>query len=472
MIQRKRINGVDVSYVVANPAFDLIFAAHKTGATVKEIGQAEGATIAANINFADTRRGIPIGRLIVKGKVVSADIAKTTARDELYMLPDGSLHIGKAPAGALWAMQSSPRILKDGKSFTQESIERDQLDSSAWAGKAYRLAVGLTAARELVVARTHTKIDMDALEGVMLALGCVDALNGDGGGSAYLWPSDSGWGRKMGAALCIEEERKNDMTNPFKLIGDDKPELVIDFGHGGSDPGASNSAKGIVEKRITMSAGLKVAKRLRDHGVKLALTRDSDITLIPEHRTDLVKNSGAKYCLSIHVNAGGGDGAEVIHSIHNDGKLANAIASAIEEAGQNVRRVFCRAHPNNPKLDYYYMHRETGDVATQIVELFFLDSKATGPDSDLNEYKAEMDDWIEAIVRAYCQFTGREYTSPNTSEPEAPIDDLSGHWSEAAMREAIKDGVFGGFPDGTFRPDEPLTRAQYAVLRLREKEVK
>ncbi|MHA6481045.1 N-acetylmuramoyl-L-alanine amidase [Paenibacillus sp. strain BS8-2] len=54
-------------------------------------------------------------------------------------------------------------------------------------------------------------------------------------------------------------------------------------------------------------------------------------------------------------------------------------------------------------------------------------------------------------------------------QPTKPIDDKTGHWAEAAIREAIDDGAFAGFPDGSFRPDEPLTRAQYAVIRSREK---
>jgi len=42
-------------------------------------------------------------------------------------------------------------------------------------------------------------------------------------------------------------------------------------------------------------------------------------------------------------------------------------------------------------------------------------------------------------------------------------------WYAKGVIEGVKDGVISGFPDGTFRPNEPLTRAQYAVIRMLEK---
>ena len=50
-------------------------------------------------------------------------------------------------------------------------------------------------------------------------------------------------------------------------------------------------------------------------------------------------------------------------------------------------------------------------------------------------------------------------------EYDAPAD-YDGHWAEESIRWAIANGMMKGYPDGTFRPDEPVTRAQLAeVLR-------
>lgn len=42
-------------------------------------------------------------------------------------------------------------------------------------------------------------------------------------------------------------------------------------------------------------------------------------------------------------------------------------------------------------------------------------------------------------------------------------------WSAEAIDEAVKDGIIAGFPDGTFAPDQPLTREQIAVIWSRMK---
>lgn len=412
MIQKAKINGVNIELLIANPAADDIYAAHRTGATVKELAIAEKATAAVNANFADNGPGVPIGRLIIGGKTIIGDSFKTAMREELYMLPDGTLHIGKAPAGVLWALQGSPRIRSGGKNVIALSINRDVLDSSVWAGKAYRVAYGLNKARQLVIVKTLDKVELDDLDHIFAALGCDDAINFDGGGSAYLWPANSGWGRKMGAALIIKEGQKK-----MKLIGDQNPDLVIDPGHGGTDPGASGN--GIVEKQMTLDISLYQYKRFRELGVKVALTRDSDITLDSTPRATLVKNSGAKHCISNHINAADATaaaGVETIHSIHSDGKLAVALANSITAAGQPFRRVFDRRDSSG--RDYYYMHRLTGNVSTVIVEYGFCSNAA-----DAARLKANWQAYAEAAVKAYCDFVGRKYTAPKAPEPpEPPVD--------------------------------------------------
>lgn len=46
----------------------------------------------------------------------------------------------------------------------------------------------------------------------------------------------------------------------------------------------------------------------------------------------------------------------------------------------------------------------------------------------------------------------------------APFRDTFGHWAQAYIETLSSQGVLNGFPDGTFRPNEPVTRAQFATL--------
>lgn len=43
------------------------------------------------------------------------------------------------------------------------------------------------------------------------------------------------------------------------------------------------------------------------------------------------------------------------------------------------------------------------------------------------------------------------------------------HWAAAAILESAEKKLLAGFPDGSFKPDEPITRAQLAVVLMRLK---
>ena len=46
----------------------------------------------------------------------------------------------------------------------------------------------------------------------------------------------------------------------------------------------------------------------------------------------------------------------------------------------------------------------------------------------------------------------------------ASFTDISGHWAEGAINAMAEAGAVDGYPDGTFRPDEPVTRAEFAKI--------
>lgn len=46
------------------------------------------------------------------------------------------------------------------------------------------------------------------------------------------------------------------------------------------------------------------------------------------------------------------------------------------------------------------------------------------------------------------------------------LSDIHGHWAEDAIRQAVNEGWVNGYPDGTFRPDGSITRAEYTKMLL------
>lgn len=78
--------------------------------------------------------------------------------------------------------------------------------------------------------------------------------------------------------------------------------IVIDPGHGGTDPGAIGRT-GVTEKQLTLQIAMAVAERLRAAGYEVLLTREEDRTVSLQERTELANRVDGDLFLSIHVNA-------------------------------------------------------------------------------------------------------------------------------------------------------------------------
>jgi uncharacterized lipoprotein YddW (UPF0748 family) len=42
--------------------------------------------------------------------------------------------------------------------------------------------------------------------------------------------------------------------------------------------------------------------------------------------------------------------------------------------------------------------------------------------------------------------------------------DIQNHWAKSCIEALIQQGIVSGYPDGTFRPDQPVTRAEFAAM--------
>lgn len=87
--------------------------------------------------------------------------------------------------------------------------------------------------------------------------------------------------------------------------------VVIDAGHGGSDPGANGN--GIIEKDLTLLISKYMYDRLRELGIPVTMTRTTDETLDSKTRTNRIKDAYGTgtdvLVISNHINAGGGEGS-------------------------------------------------------------------------------------------------------------------------------------------------------------------
>lgn len=182
--------------------------------------------------------------------------------------------------------------------------------------------------------------------------------------------------------------------------------IVIDPGHGGTDPGASGN--GIVEKDLNLAISKYMYNRFRELGIPVKLTRDDDTTLSPSERTrtilDAYGNDPNVIVISNHINAGGGEGAEVIYALRNNSVLADLVLEEIGNTGQVLRETYQRRLPSNPSKDYYFIHRETGRTQPIIVEYGFLDTA-----SDATRLKNNYEEYAEAVVKAVVEYLNLGY---------------------------------------------------------------
>lgn len=180
--------------------------------------------------------------------------------------------------------------------------------------------------------------------------------------------------------------------------------IIIDPGHGGSDAGASGN--GIIEKDLTLAISKYMYNAFKKLNIPVAITRENDITLNPTDRVNKILNTYGNnpnvIVISNHINAGGGDGAEVIYALRNTDKLANLVLNSLEAAGQNVRKAYQKRLPSNTSKDYYFIHRETGKTEPIIVEYGFLDSKG----DDVNQLKTNYEKYAQAVVDAVAEYIG------------------------------------------------------------------
>ena len=185
--------------------------------------------------------------------------------------------------------------------------------------------------------------------------------------------------------------------------------VIIDPGHGGTDSGATGN--NLLEKDYNLLISKYMYDRFKELGIPVAITRDSDTTLSPTDRVNTILNkfgnSSDTILISNHVNSGGGEGAEVIYALRNKDTLARRILENIGATGQETRKYYQRRLPSDTSKDYYFIHRNTGNLEPLIVEYGFIDDT-----KDVEFLKENYKELAEAVISAVANYIGVPYTPP------------------------------------------------------------
>ena len=192
----------------------------------------------------------------------------------------------------------------------------------------------------------------------------------------------------------------------------DKYRIVVDAGHGGVDSGAVSG--NLQEKDFNLQAANYMYNRFKELGVPVVITRDTDKTLSRAERLNTMRSLGTDpnvIVLSNHINAGGGEGAEVVFPLRSSSTLAKSILDEIGARGQIKRKIYQRVLPENPKKDYYYIMRETPNTTALLIEYGFIDNPR-----DQIKLKNNLLDYVEGVVKAVSDYIGKPYKIPESEE--------------------------------------------------------
>lgn len=154
----------------------------------------------------------------------------------------------------------------------------------------------------------------------------------------------------------------------------------IDPGHGGSDPGAVGYIK---EYIANLTTALACRKYLMANGVGVVMSRMTSVNNSLNKCCQLFNKKKVNLAVSIHKNAGGGDGFEAYYTIWGGkGKtLAKNIETEVKKLGQNSRGLKTRKNDDGTNTDYYGFIRMT-DMPAVILEGCFVDNWKDAKDFD------------------------------------------------------------------------------------------
>lgn len=163
-------------------------------------------------------------------------------------------------------------------------------------------------------------------------------------------------------------------------ITEEKICIVIDAGHGGSDPGKVG-VNGALEKDINLALALKLKELLKNKDFEIILTRDSDIGLYSEgstnkkvedmqNRCKIITEANPNFTISLHQNSYTTSdvcGAQVFY--YGQSAAGKELAEILQSS------LIANVSPENKRVakanESYYLLKKT-PTPTVIVECGFL----------------------------------------------------------------------------------------------------
>ncbi|WP_127588552.1 N-acetylmuramoyl-L-alanine amidase [Paenibacillus koleovorans] len=312
----------------------------------------------------------------------------------------------------------------------------------------------------------------------------------------------------------------------------DAAKIVVDAGHGGSDPGAIG-VNGLQEKNVNLDIALKLQSELLFRGYEVAMTRQDDRYISLADRVAMTNEAKGDLFVSVHSNSNPSrsiSGSQVLY-YDKDAPQADYPASDEMTALTPQSRALANSVlgqvlyavglPNKGLVKSAAFVVRMGTIPSILVETAFLsnaaDAAVLADDAMRRKFAVAIADGIQAVLlpvsaefadmqkhwalaavlrlkdrgivetakrfepdrpitraelltmlNRQFKFGNRLMGSPKPGVNVTPYKDLPvSHWASDLMYRALALGYVEGYPDQTVRPDEPVTRAEAALLLQR-----
>jgi len=230
--------------------------------------------------------------------------------------------------------------------------------------------------------------------------------------------------------------------------------IFVDAGHNYSGWNTGAVDNGMREQDITFDVAAELGRILRSHGHDVMLSRPTlqtnlgtDNSSSINARWQMSNAWGADYFISIHVNAGGGTGAETLYARSDALDFARTVQDVYSEQMRlRNRRVWHRTDLG--------VLRNT-NCPSILLELAFIDSPLTNPDVDiLRNKRPEM---AAAVAKGILEYLGCADlpAQPPTADPPGQsvppryntIAELPS-WARPTIEKLVRIGALHGNGQG------------------------
>ncbi|SNS71482.1 N-acetylmuramoyl-L-alanine amidase [Anaerovirgula multivorans] len=182
------------------------------------------------------------------------------------------------------------------------------------------------------------------------------------------------------------------------------PLIVIDPGHGGTDPGATSPINSLMEKHVVLDISQKLNKLLTDAGFRTYMTRTADNAITLADRAGVANQLQGDLFVSVHANAAASSSANGIENLYypsennsNDARDNKKLAQVFQK--EMVRMLGAHSRGIVPR-EQLYVIRETKMPAV-LTEVGFLTNPEEAAKLATPEYRQLVAESIYQSILKY-----------------------------------------------------------------------